>query len=565
MRGTTRTAALAGVSALALLTAACSGGSDEPSSSTGSAGQGATGGELTIHGCTPQNPFIPSNTNETCGGNILDAVLAKLVHYNADTAAPEMDLAEAIDSDDNQTFTVKLKPGMMFSDGTEVKAKNFVDAWNWSRAGKNAQLNAYFFDVIEGALDMDCGLVTQKNKETGEDEEVPDCEKKPAKADTMTGLKVVDDHTFTIKTTEKVSNLPVRLGYTAFSPLPDSFFADNGKSFETKPIGAGPYKMDSWDPATGAVLSKNADYKGAFGGKADKITFKIYEDTEAAYKDVQAGQLDILDALPVSSYQGEKYKQDLPDRWVEKAVGTIATITFPPEKTDPSYKSPDLRKAISMAIDRDLIIKTILANTRTPATGWVSPVVDGYKPDVCGEFCKYDPTKAKEYLDKAGGYKGTITLSYNADGDHKAWTEAACNTIKEALGVDCKAVAVPTFGAFRTQITEHKMKGLIRTGWQMDYPSIENFLGPLYATGAGSNDGLYSNPTFDNLLKEAAAADTVKAANAKYQEAEAALVDDMPAIPMWYGKTIAGWGERVDNVKVTAFGTIDLPSVTVKS
>ena len=213
MRGTTRTAALAGVSALALLTAACSGGSDDPSSASGSAGNtGVAGGELTIHGCTPQNPFIPANTNETCGGNILDAVLAKLIHYNPDTAAPEMDLAESIESEDNQTFTVKLKPGMMFSDGTEVKAKNFVDAWNWSRAGKNAQLNAYFFDVIEGALDMDCGLSKDK-----EGVDVPDCEKKPAKADTMTGLKVVDDHTFTIKTTEKVSNLPVRLGYTAFS------------------------------------------------------------------------------------------------------------------------------------------------------------------------------------------------------------------------------------------------------------------------------------------------------------------------------------------------------------
>ena len=79
------------------------------------------------------------------------------------------------------------------------------------------------------------------------------------------------------------------------------------------------------------------------------------------------------------------------------------------------------------------------------------------------------------------------------------------------------------------------MKGMFRTGWQMDYPSIENFLAPIYKTGAGSNDGDYSNPEFDQLLNEAAAEPRTRAsANAKYQEAEALLANDMPAIPMWY-------------------------------
>ena len=105
---------------------------------------------------------------------------------------------------------------------------------------------------------------------------------------------------------------------------------------------------------------------------------------------------------------------------------------------------------------------------------------------------------------------------------------------------------------------------MFRTGWQMDYPSIENFLAPLYGTGAGSNDSRYSNPAFDKLLTEAAAATDGAAANAKYQEAEALLANDMPVIPMWYGKAVAGWSTKVENVKVTPFGTFDLTSVTVK-
>ena len=84
------------------------------------------------------------------------------------------------------------------------------------------------------------------------------------------------------------------------------------------------------------------------------------------------------------------------------------------------------------------------------------------------------------------------------------------------------------------------MKGMFRSGWQMDYPSIENFLSPLYETGASSNDGDYSNPAFDKLLDEAAAQPDAGRRQAKYQEAEALLAADMPAIPLWYGKAVVG-------------------------
>ena len=108
------------------------------------------------------------------------------------------------------------------------------------------------------------------------------------------------------------------------------------------------------------------------------------------------------------------------------------------------------------------------------------------------------------------------------------------------------------------------MKGMFRTGWQMDYPSIENFLAPIFKTGASSNDGDYSNPAFDKKLEEAAAATDSAESNKLYQEAEAMLATDFPSIPMWYGKTTMGWSDKVTNVKITAFGTIDLPSVTLK-
>ena len=128
MRGTTRTVAVAGISAAALLLAGCGGGGEEETPDA----TAQSGGDISVEGCTPQNPLIPSNTSETCGGNVLDLVTAKLVSYATKDAKPEMDIAESITTSDNQNFEVKLKKGYKFHDGTEVKSKNFVDAWNYA-------------------------------------------------------------------------------------------------------------------------------------------------------------------------------------------------------------------------------------------------------------------------------------------------------------------------------------------------------------------------------------------------------------------------------------------------
>ena len=250
MRGTTRTVAVAALSAVALLAAGCGSGDGDDTATSAAGGQ--TGGEITVRGCNPENPLVPANTGETCGGDIIDATTAKLVHYDPDTAAPKNDIAESIETTDNQNFTVKLKQGYKFQDGTEVKAKNFVDAWNDAAYGPNAIYNSYFFEPIEGFADLQCAGTANPDDP---------CEGYTPKAKELSGLKVVDDYTFTIKTSEKVSNLPVRLGYSAFAPLPDAYFKDP-KAFGDKPIGAGPFKVDSWTKDQSIVLSKFADYSG---------------------------------------------------------------------------------------------------------------------------------------------------------------------------------------------------------------------------------------------------------------------------------------------------------------
>jgi oligopeptide transport system substrate-binding protein len=546
MRGRTRGMVAVAITSLALVATACGGGGAEPEpGAEDPAGQ--AGGEITVAGCTPENPLIPGNTSEACGGDIIDAMTSKLVRYNTENAAPENDIAESIETTDNKLFTVKLKP-YKFHDGTDVKAKNFVDAWNYTAYGPNGQAGSYFYAPVAGYAEVSC----------------PDaeCKEKP-KAKTMSGLKVVDDMTFTIQTSEPVSNLPVRLGYSAFAPLPDSFFADQ-KAFEAKPIGAGPFKMDT-KTNTEFVFSKFADFSGETKANVDKLTFRIYQDPAAAYADAVAGSLDYIDEsnIPQDQFIGDAYQTDFPDRNSQREAGRISWINFSPN--DPQLKdNPDLRKAISRAIDRDLITKQIWNNTVTPATGWVSPVVDGYKGGACGDSCTFDAAAAKAAFEAAGGYKGTLTMTYNADAPNKAWSEAVCNSIKNTLGIECTAVPTVDFATYNKKIDANELKGIFRSSWQMDYPSIENFLVPIYAKGADSNWTHYDNPEFTKLTTQAAAAKTTDEANASYQQAEALLATDFPTAPLWYPKTTAVWSEKVTDVKVNAFGVLDFVAIKVK-
>ena len=554
MRVKTRAMAAAAVTSLALL-AACGGGGDTETPDPGTSEEaGQAGGEITLAGCTPENPLIPGGTSESCGGDIIDAMTSKLVRYATENAAPENEIAESIETTDNKLFTVKVKTGYKFHDGTEVKAKNFVDAWNYTAYAPNGQAGSYFFGPVAGYADTQCP-----------DDE---CKQNP-KAKTMSGLKVVDDTTFTIQTTEAVSNLPVRLGYNAFAPLPDAFFADP-KAFEKKPIGAGPFKVDSISN-TEFVLSKFADYSGIRPANVDKLTFRIYQDPAAAYADAVAGSLDYIDDsnIPQDQFIGDAYQSDFPDRHSQRESLVMGWITFSPN--DPQLAGPDkveLRKAISRAIDRDLIVKQIFQGTRTPATGWVSPGVDGYKPDQCGDACKFDPAAAKQAFDAAGGYDGTLTMTYNADAPHKAWSEAVCNSIKNTLGIECVAVPTVDFATFNKKLDADEVKGIFRSAWQADYPSIENYLSPLYAKGAfppeGSNYSKYDNPEFEKLLTQAAAAKSLDEANSLYQQAEALLARDFPTAPMFYYITTALWSDRVTDVKVNAFGVLDFSAIKVK-
>src|SRR5699024_6831946 len=144
------------------------------------------------------------------------------------------------------------------------------------------------------------------------------------------------------------------------------------------------------------------------------------------------------------------------------------------------------------------------------------------------EVLEFDEAKATELWEKAEEmepFKGVFALADNADAPRKDWVEAVCNSLKKPLAIGATPNLFPASGEFREQIAAPPMEAAFRSGWQADYPSVYNFLGPLYssaaADGKGSNDGDYKNPEFDELLKEGLAASDIDAANEKFHAAEA--------------------------------------------
>ncbi|GAA2131192.1 ABC transporter substrate-binding protein [Kitasatospora kazusensis] len=497
----------------------------------------------------PQNPLEPVNTNEVNGGAVLNMIFTGLVSYDPKTSKASNAMADSITSTDQQNWTVKLKPGWKFSDGTTVTASSYVDAWNYGALVTNKQVNASFFQYVQGYNDV--------APATG-----------APTAQTMSGLKVVDDNTFTVALSQKFSTWPQTLGYSAYYPVPKSFFTDHA-AYLNKPIGNGPYEIQTWTKSQKMQLRPFTGYSGPNKPKNGGIDLKVYTDTNAAYADLQSGNLDLDNGIPNSALK--TIQTDLNGRYINEPAGIIQTISFP--LYQPQWSTPGaamVRQGISMAIDRATITKVVFTNTRTPATDWTSPVLGesgGYKSGLCGSVCNYDPAKAKQLIQQGGGIPGgQLTISYNADGPHKEWVDAVCNSINNATGdtKSCVGRPVGTFADFRNQITTKQMTGAFRTGWQMDYPLIQDFLQPVYTTGASSNDSHYTSAQFDSLVSQANANPDQAAAVGQFQTAEKLLINDLPAIPLWYQNGTAGWSSRITNVALDPFSVPVYSEITVK-
>jgi peptide/nickel transport system substrate-binding protein/oligopeptide transport system substrate-binding protein len=505
---------------------------------SGCTGPGDDGGDdrdgmVSIEIAEPRH-LVPTNTDDADGLQVLGALFAPLVDFDAQHR-PRQVAAESIDSPDSRVWTIRLKDGYTFHNGEKVTADNYIDAWNYGAYAPNAQRNSYLFSRIAGYADV---------------------QSQQPRAKTLAGLRKVDDLAFTVTLSQPFSEFRAVLGHVAFLPLPAAAWQSEGvlkTGFEDAPIGNGPFRMDgTWQRGTGIDVVRYDAYAGGRPAMQG-ARFRIYRDPGAAYADVVAGTLDVIRAVPAEKLATAA--SDLGQR-VQRSPGALFQfLVFP--AFDTQFAEPAVRRAISRAIDRDGIARSVFGDAQLPVRSFVPPVVAGHRADTCGAACAFDPVKARQEYTAAGG-PAVLRLSYNSDGAHKEWIDATCAQLSTNLGVQCVAAAEPTFADLLAKVERKQPVGLFRMAWTMDYPSLESYLGPLYGTGGSANYSGYRNPEFDTRLKEGAAAPSADRAVRAYQQAEDVLARDMPVIPLRFAQNTFGHSTRVRNVVVDPFGRVDL-------
>ena len=491
----------------------------------------------------PQNPLIPTNTNDTNGGRIVDRLFAGLMSYDA-TGKPILEVASAIDTVDDINYRIVLKPGWTFSDGSPVTAHSFVDAWNYGALATNAQLQQSFFSPIAGFDEVAASNPT---------------------AHTMSGLRVVSDREFTVRLKVPTIDFTLRLGFSPFYPLPTAAFKDMA-AFGQHPVGNGPYRLGdqpgnpAWQHDVKLDLVTNPSYHGNRTPQNKGLRFVFYANLDTAYADLLSSNLDVLDTIPPSVLT--VYRHDLGDRAVTAPAAVNLTLDTPLRLPHFSGEEGRLRRlALSAAINREQVCRTIFSGARLPARDFTASSLPGYDPDIEGnDALSFHPDRARALWSQADAiskWSGRYAISYNADGSHQEWVDAVANSIKNTLGIDAVGAPQPTFAGFRTQITSRTIGTAFRAGWQGDFPSLLEFLEPLYVTNAGANDVGYSNPRFDATIAAAEAAPSLPQSFVIANDAQRILLQDMPVVPLWYTVAVAGRSAAVSHVALTWNGLPD--------
>ncbi len=465
----------------------------------------------------------PYNAQENQGTAVARAMFDGLMTWDWDTnsAVPVCAAEAPTVSEDGLVYTFKLKEGMTFHNGDPVDAESFVRGW--TRVADPTMETpsdiCYHLAPVAGYAEFN----------GGESEE-------------FTGIKAVDELTFEVTLTDPMGDFPAVCCHPGLVPVPKAA-VDDPKSFLEQPIGNGPFMMDEpWKHNQYINLVKFDKYHGE-APKLDGVYCSIQKDPDTAYREFEAGSIDFAQ-IPTGQIEDNKKKYGVsedgytstPDKQCLLGV-ELSTYFMIPCSQDQVLQDVNVRRALSLAINRQNIVDTLYEGSRMPATSIMPTAIDD-DPLNTWEYCAYDPEKAAQILDDAGypadadGKRGIeITLNYNGDGGH----EDLMSTIQldlEAVGFTIKQDAVE-WATYLTNLSDDNFS-LGRLGWTADYPIMDNFLYPNFYTGADNNYEKYSNPEADALMLEARQIQDEEERKAAYRKVCAMIGEDMPVIPIMF-------------------------------
>jgi peptide/nickel transport system substrate-binding protein/oligopeptide transport system substrate-binding protein len=327
----------------------------------------------------------------------------------------------------------------------------------------------------------------------------------------------------------------------ALAPVPQAAL-DDPANFLTAPIGNGPFKMDGEWVADQYI--NPVRYDGYYGtpAKVDGIYFSIQKDPDTAFREFEAGNIDFT-SIPsgrlgeVSEKYGvaaDGYTATPGSQTLTGAEASIYYLAINVE--DETMKDPDVRNAISLAVNRQNIVDTIFEGTRKPADCIFPPVIDE-DPNNAWENSHYDLEAAAALLDKNypadkdGKRDLSITLSYNSGGGHEDIMSIIQGDL-EAIGITVTQEAME-WAAYLDALGDGNYQ-IGRLGWIADYPTMDNFLYPNFLSSAENNYSKYNNPEVDKALAEARQIVDDDERKQAYRAANALIGADMPIIPVMF-------------------------------
>ena len=528
---------VAGVGAAALGLAAC-GGSKSGSTATSGSTAGSTAGGVNTAGFTVQygsNPetLDPALNSAIDGANTIITIFEPLllINENNEVIGGQAESWEA--SEDGLTWTFTMRDGLKWSDGTDLNAKDFEYSFKRmvdpNTAAPYAETCLGMIDGFEEAAGF------------------PDADGNPTAEPNPDALNVKasdDGKTLTIVLSYPCSYFDKMAAFATMSPVQQATVEANGDAWCTSPdtfVSNGPYMITDWTPSERIVLTKNPNYVGGWDSSkivSDTITLLLLEDSSASYAAYNSGEAQLIKDVPTDEIPSLTKAEDGGDFYVDTILGTYY-VSLNLQRD--AFKDAKVRKALSLAIDRDYVANTIMQGTYSAADSIVGPgIVDesgyfhdnGNAPYISADY-EANLAEAKKLLEEAGYPNGegypTIEYSTNDAGYHVPLAEY----LQQAWGN--LGITLTINKMEWSSFTPARRAGeydVARNGWVMDYNDPSNML-DLFCSGNGNNDGKYSNPEFDAAIDASRVADSAEHF-AQLHKAEDILMEDMGCLPIAY-------------------------------
>ncbi len=436
-------------------------------------------------------------------------------------------------SDDGLTYTFKLRDHK-WSDGTPVTAEDFVYSWRRLLDPATAAEYASIMYPVKNAEKINTGEIKDLSQ---------------------LGVRAIDDKTLEV-TLENPTGyfLQLMTHYTSF-PVPRHVIEKYGADW-VKPgniVSNGAYRIVEWTPNSRVVSEKNPEFYDAANVKIDKVIYYPDEDRNEITKRFRAGEIDYVDDF--ASEQIDFLKRELPKE--THVFPYLGTYYYPINVKRPPFDNPKVRRALSLAIDRDALTGKVLKTGELPAYAVVPPQTstygDPYLPAWASLPMAERQAMAKQLLQEAGfGPDNPLkfTLAYNTSENHKRIAVAA-QAMWKAIGVQAELVNREVKVHY-DELKQHNFD-VARAAWVADYNDPQNFLYLLQTSTGPNNYGQYSNAQFDALMQQQAASRDDAQRMELMHEAEKIAIDDDAWIPIYYYVSKALVSQKlqgyVDNTK----------------